>query len=161
MDVTPENSIIRNYKRFVSDGRIVPPNYLDRVGSNPKSTYQTLKQEGVADGYAEIDNNGRINEPQTVTEISGDNPLSGSSLDVSASRTTRPDAIQRADRESTEDFIQTEAIDSLDMDLEVPSGERINPDTGEIETTTITLRDLKKQLDQEDAMIKRLEFCTV
>ena len=48
-----------------------------------------------------------------------------------------------------------------DMDLEVPSGERINPDTGEIETTTITLRDLKKQLDQEDAMIKRLEFCTV
>jgi len=161
MDVTPENSIIRNYKRFVSDGRIVPPNYLDRVGSNPKSTYQTLKQEGVADGYAEIDNNGRINEPQTVTEISGDNPLSGSSLDVSAGRTTGPDAIQRADRESTEDFIQTEAIDSLDMDLEVPSGERINPDTGEIETTTITLRDLKKQMDQEDAMIKRLEFCTV
>ena len=48
-----------------------------------------------------------------------------------------------------------------DMDLEVPSGERINPDTGEIETTTITLRDLKKQMDQEDAMIKRLEFCTV
>ena len=47
------------------------------------------------------------------------------------------------------------------MDLEVPSGERINPDTGEIETTTITLRDLKKQMDQEDAMIKRLEFCTV
>ena len=89
MDVTPENAFQRMIRRFVSSGRIIPPEYIDRVGSNPKSTYQTLRQEGVADGYAEIDNNGRFDEPKTVTEISGENPLSGSSFDVSEGGTNR------------------------------------------------------------------------
>jgi hypothetical protein len=48
-----------------------------------------------------------------------------------------------------------------DMDLEVPLGERVDPDTGDVVPTTMTLRDLKAQIDQEDAMIKRLEFCTI
>ena len=48
-----------------------------------------------------------------------------------------------------------------DMDLEVPLGERVDPDTGDVVPTTTTLRDLKAQMDQEDAMIKRLEFCTI
>ena len=164
MDVTPENAFQRMIQRFVSTGRIIPPEYIDRVGSSPRSTYQTLKQEGVADGYAEIDNNGRFDESKTVTEISGENPLSGSSFDVSEGGRTGPDAIQRARRDSTEIAVDEEVnVGNLfdDMDLEVPSGERINPDTGEIETTTIRLGDLKNQMDQEDAMIKRLEFCTV
>jgi len=164
MDVTPENAFQRMIQRFVSTGRIIPPEYIDRVGSSPRSTYQTLKQEGAADGYAEIDNNGRFDESKTVTEISGENPLSGSSFDVSEGGRTGPDAIQRARRDSTEIAVDEEVnVGNLfdDMDLEVPSGERINPDTGEIETTTIRLGDLKNQMDQEDAMIKRLEFCTV
>tara|TARA_Y100000385_G_C13083220_1_gene635025 strand:+ start:244 stop:2625 length:2382 start_codon:yes stop_codon:yes gene_type:complete len=48
-----------------------------------------------------------------------------------------------------------------DMDLEVPLGERVDPDTGDVVPTTMTLRDVKAQMDQEDAMIKRLEFCTI
>jgi hypothetical protein len=48
-----------------------------------------------------------------------------------------------------------------DMDLEVPLGERFNPDTGEVEASTMKLGDLKAVMDQEDAMIKRLEFCTI
>tara|TARA_R110001632_G_scaffold118447_1_gene230880 strand:- start:3760 stop:7221 length:3462 start_codon:yes stop_codon:yes gene_type:complete len=48
-----------------------------------------------------------------------------------------------------------------DMDLEVPLGERVDPDTGDVLPATMTLRDLKGQMDQEDAMIARLEFCTI
>lgn len=47
------------------------------------------------------------------------------------------------------------------MDLEVPLGERVDPDTNEVVPTTMTLRDVKAQMDQEDAMIARLEFCTI
>tara|TARA_R110000851_G_scaffold50409_1_gene120374 strand:- start:573 stop:845 length:273 start_codon:yes stop_codon:yes gene_type:complete len=48
-----------------------------------------------------------------------------------------------------------------DMDLEVPVGQRFNEKTGLVESTTMTMRDLKAQLDAEDSMITRLEFCTV
>ena len=48
-----------------------------------------------------------------------------------------------------------------DMDLEVPLGERLDPDTNEVVPTTMTLKDVKAQMDQEDAMISRLEFCTI
>jgi hypothetical protein len=48
-----------------------------------------------------------------------------------------------------------------DMDLEVPLGERLDPDTGDVVPTTMTLKDVKAQMDQEDAMIARLEFCTI
>jgi len=48
-----------------------------------------------------------------------------------------------------------------DMDLEVPVGQRFNEQTGLVESTTMTMRNLKAQLDAEDSMITRLEFCTV
>ncbi len=175
MDVTPENAFQRMIGRFVSSGRIIPPAYLDRVGSNPSATYRTLKQEGVADGYAEIDNNGGFNDPKEIKDISGDNPLLGSSFDVPAGGRTGPDAIRRAERDSAEyslektqpspdggiaDDINTSDIFD-DMDLEVPLGERIDPETGDVLPATMTLRDLKAQMDQEDAMINRLEFCTI
>jgi predicted kinase len=161
MDVNPENAFQRMIRRFVSTGRIIPPEYLDRVGSNPSATYKTLKQEGVADGYAEIDNNGGFNEPKTVREISGENPLLGSSFDVPPGGRTGPDAIRSAEREGAEDLIQTEALADADMDLEVPIGQRLNEETGLVESTTVTLRDLKSEMDSEDAMIARLEFCTI
>jgi predicted kinase len=161
MDVTPENAFQRMIRRFVSTGRIIPPEYLDRVGSNPSATYKTLKQEGVADGYAEIDNNGGFNEPKTVREISGDNPLLGSSFDVPSGGRTGPDAIRSAEREGAEDLIQTEALADADMDLEVPVGQRLNPETNELEAVSMPLKDLRAMMDEEDAVMKRLEFCTI
>ena len=161
MDVTPQNAFIRMISRFLNTGRIIPPSYLDSVGSKPSATYQILKKEGAADGYAKIDNNGGFNDPKQVIEISGDNPLSGSSFDVSAGGRTEPDAIRVAERDRAEGAFETEAIDDLEMDLEVPVGQRFNEETGLVESTTMTMRDLKAQLDAEDSMITRLEFCTV
>ena len=160
MDVTPENAFQRMIRRFVSTGRIIPPEYLDKVGSNPSSTYRTLKQEGVADGYAEIDNNGGFNEPKTVREISGENPLLGSSFDVPPGGRTGPDAIRSAEREGAEDLIQTEALAGVDMDLEVPFESVLGADE-QIEVRTMTLRELREEMKKEQAAIARLEFCTI
>jgi hypothetical protein len=162
-------------ERFVSNGRIIPPAYIDMVGANPSATFRTLRQEGAADGYAEIDNNGGFNDPKEIREISGENPLLGSSFDVPSGGRTGPDAIRVAERDSATysleetqptpdggiaDDINTSDIFD-DMDLEVPLAERVDPDTGDVVPTTMTLRDVKAQMDQEDAMIKRLEFCTI
>ena len=160
MDVTPENAFQRMIRRFVSTGRIIPPEYLDRVGSNPSATYKTLKQEGVADGYAEIDNNGGFNEPKTVREISGENPLLGSSFDVPPGGRTGPDAIRSAEREGAEDLIQTEALAGADMDFEVPFESVLGADE-QIEVRTMTLRELREEMKKEQAAIARLEFCTI
>lgn len=55
---------------------------MRRVGDTPSITFQALKKEGLADGYAEIDNNGGFDDPKPISEISGSNPLAGSSYDL-------------------------------------------------------------------------------
>lgn len=57
MDVKPEVAMSRMIQRFINTGRYVPYNYLKSVGDKPMSTYNNIKREGLADGYAHIDNN--------------------------------------------------------------------------------------------------------
>jgi hypothetical protein len=47
-----------------------------------------------------------------------------------------------------------------DMDMEIPIGETIDPVTNERVASTVTMRDLKTQIDMEDSLIQRLGFCT-
>jgi len=77
MSVNPENAYKRNISRFVSSGRLVPPSYLDFVGSKPSSTYQFMKLNNMADGFAELDNNGGFMEPKPILSQQGLNPLAG------------------------------------------------------------------------------------
>ena len=49
----------------------------------------------------------------------------------------------------------------VNLDLEFPMGQRINADGDDLEVVSMTFGDLKKQLDQEQLMVKRLEFCTI
>tara|TARA_R110002124_G_scaffold182326_1_gene349741 strand:+ start:2569 stop:5712 length:3144 start_codon:yes stop_codon:yes gene_type:complete len=49
----------------------------------------------------------------------------------------------------------------VNLDLEVPVGQRLNPDTNELESVSMTIKDLRTMINEEDTMMKRLEFCTV
>jgi hypothetical protein len=40
-------------------------------------------------------------------------------------------------------------------------GQKLNADGDDLEVVSMTFGDLKKQLDQEQLMVKRLEFCTI
>jgi len=82
----------------------------------------------------------------------------------------RPTAEMEADlkaRQPVEDI--DEAVDpdldaaSADVgpDFEIPVGQRLNPDTDEVEIVSMSLRDLKGLMDEEDAMVRRLDFCTI
>ena len=46
-------------------------------------------------------------------------------------------------------------------DFVVPVGQKLNPDTNEVEIVSLSLRDLKGLMDEEDAMVRRLDFCTI
>ena len=50
---------------------------------------------------------------------------------------------------------------NVNMDLEVPVGQRLNPDTNELEAVSMPIKDLRAMMDEEDAVMKRLEFCTI
>ena len=53
----------------------------------------------------------------------------------------------------------TDDIKPEDFDLEIPLGTRFNEKTLENEAVTKTLRDIKSDIDAEDALINRLGVC--
>ena len=165
MAVTPENAYKRMVGRFAASNRVIPPSYLDYVGTKPTETYATLKQENAADGYAEIDNNGGYGDPKPVTDIFGENPLRESVFDpntgggaVIGIDAGRADVAQQSQAAAQDITLPENIFD--DMDMEIPIGETIDPVTNERVASTITMRDLKTQIDMEDSLIQRLGFCT-
>jgi len=77
MKVTIENAHRRNISRFVDIERIVHPEYLDSIGTKPSATYAFLRLNNMADGFAEIDNNGGFTDPKPILNRQGMNPLTG------------------------------------------------------------------------------------
>ena len=61
----------RAYRRFAEKGRLVPTSYINEVGEKPSQTYLTLKEAGIADGYAKIDNSAPPDQPRVIIEDSG------------------------------------------------------------------------------------------
>lgn len=66
MQVTPDEAMRRMYGRFASKGRLIPPDMARAVGDKPSSTFDTLVEEGIADGYTRIDNNPASGAPRPV-----------------------------------------------------------------------------------------------
>ena len=86
MSVTPDIAFGRMLSRFIKKGRIIPPDYFNDIGTKPSAVYRTLREEGIADGYAEIDNNGAFGADKPVLDISGKNPLIGSRFNPEVGR---------------------------------------------------------------------------
>jgi hypothetical protein len=71
MNVTYDNAFRRMVGRFLKTGRLINPAYVEDVGVKPSATYRTLREQGVADGYAEIDGNGAIGEIPRLLDDGG------------------------------------------------------------------------------------------
>ncbi|MDB2405831.1 zeta toxin family protein [Alphaproteobacteria bacterium] len=112
MDVAPEEAYSRMIGRFVNTGRIIPIGYFDSIRDNPTKVFEKLKQDGIADGYAQIDNNGGVNEPKSVTKVSGNNPLVGSRFDPFKRGTTRVESDNEINGQS--DTARTRLTDQVE-----------------------------------------------
>lgn len=71
MDVQPKEAFARMIGRFIGTGRLVPPDIAIAAGEKPPGTYRALREKGVADGYAHIDNNGAYDEDPIIIEARG------------------------------------------------------------------------------------------
>lgn len=67
-DVTPLNSAKRATTRYIETGRFLNPSYIQEVGTQPQTTYETLKKEGGFDTYTKYDNNVKFGEPAKKVE---------------------------------------------------------------------------------------------
>lgn len=71
MDVDPNEAFARMIGRFISTGRLVVPDIAIAAGRRPPITYRQLRDKGVADGYALINNNVGYNEDPIIVETRG------------------------------------------------------------------------------------------
>lgn len=55
---------------------------------------------------------------------------------------------------------QQDLFADVNLDEEIPVSAIVDPQTGEIVPQTMTMRDLKQMLDEEDSFIDRLGYCT-
>lgn len=72
VSVTADESLRRMIGRFLRTGRLIPPEFMAKVGELPGKTYDLLKKEAIADGYARIDANGPAPKAIDGHELVGD-----------------------------------------------------------------------------------------
>ena len=161
MDVTAENALTRMLKRFINTGRLISPGYVRSIGSKPKQTYASLKQQGKADGYAEIDNNQKLGESPTIKE-----DPDGIFEDIQFQRSRgpgdrgQPEILadipgQRLDGPGAQATEQANLVE--DLDLEFPTELAVDGD--KIVAKTQTLKQLEEEFAQDQRMLDRLEGC--
>ena len=178
MAVTPQNAKLRMYGRFVSTGRLIPPSYVDAVGNLPSGVYRELKQQGAADGFAQIDNNGKLGSARPVTDKSGQDFLSGSSLDMDKSGRDIGGAANGIAKEPSQEVLgevsprgeapvtsqvsemQSAIMDELQPDDMISVG-LMQDANGNIVSQTMTMAQIKTMLDAEDKFIEQLGICGI
>ena len=169
MVVDAEEAMRRMFARFVATGRLINPDFVRAIGNGPAKTYDTLRSEGVADGYARIDNGGAKDAAKPVIEDTR-NILDGVELrlqrrggegvsDSAAGASTEASRANLAD-DGIEELAVPQISENM-LDAEFPVAERINPDTGEIEAYGVTARELLDEIDSDNAMIERLNRCPI
>lgn len=67
-DVSPLNSAKRATTRYIETGRFLSPDYIQKIGTQPQETYETLKKEGGFDTYSKYDNNVKFGQPAKKVE---------------------------------------------------------------------------------------------
>ena len=157
MSVTYSNARSRMFMRFVKTGRLINPDYVRQVGDNPGKTYDTLKQQGKADGYTRIDNNGQIDEPKNLIEDTRE-VVKDTDIRLRRGGGTRDPESELAEGE-TASLRDSEEVTDQQLDYEVPVGQVTDPATGDITVVNQTMRQIKDEIDYEDKMIERMGYC--
>lgn len=169
MEVAYAEARRRMFNRFVETGRLINPDYVRMVGDSPTQTYYTLKEEGIFDGYANIDSNGGLDVGPRLTDDSFNGPepkaaVDGVQLQLERSRAERgaegrPDeaAVPEAAPAPRAAEAETAARQTLD-ETEIPIGSTVD-DAGNQVAVTVTRRQMLDDIQQDKAMLDRLRGC--
>jgi hypothetical protein len=158
MKVSYKEARNRMFKRFVKTGRLINPDYVRQVGSNPTKTYYTLKQEGIADGYTQIDNNGGFDQPKPVLEDTR-NILEGTDIRL-RQKGGNGDSVSPISRNERNDSqIVEEEIAELDENLEIPFN--VVDNNGNENFIPQSIKSLKEEFAADKNVVDRLDYCTI
>ncbi|MBW4972077.1 zeta toxin family protein [Roseovarius mucosus] len=170
MAVSTDEAYRRMIGRFISTGRIIPPDFVRSTGEKPSATFRVLKEEGQADGYAEIDNNPPRGAEREIREVAGSNPFEGTSFDL---RRSGGEAVSRGAgaRGGNQEGISPERLTSDNTDIEPGAEVRAQvaalTDGGtdmvlDLEDgTSVTTREILDDLDADDALWTVIDACNV
>lgn len=164
MAVAPDEAYRRMIGRFISTGRIIPPDYMRSIGDGPSATFIDLKREGLADGYAEIDNNGARNSAREVREIAGENPFEGTPFDLRRGGEQTVPPVARTGS-GDQEGIQPERLTSPSSDLRAQFA-ALNENAADVvldleDGTSVSAREILDDLDADDALLTIIDACTV
>jgi len=155
MKVPIEDSKTRMLQRFIDQGRLIPVDYLDSVSDLPTRNYDILREEGIADGYARIDNS----VPKDAEKVALEDTTDFLERTDIRLRYGRPGyrTVDEAARVSDVEEVLKET--DIELDLEIPVELRVDEETGELVASTVTARQIQEEIAQDQAMLDRLRGC--
>jgi len=158
MQVSYKEARNRMFKRFVKTGRLINPDYVRQVGDNPTKTYYSIKKEGLADGYTQIDNNPGIDQPKPVLEDTR-NILEGVDIRLrqKGGDGDSVSPISKSEKDDLEAF--GEEVTELDENLEIPFS--FADSNGNESFIPQTIKSLKEEFAADKKAMDRLDYCTV
>ena len=156
----PENvAQIRNIRRMVQTGRLVPPEYISNVAKAESLSYN--KGKDLVNGYQKISGKGEVGQAKEILEQGGDiENLVGRGDDIlevstKGAKEVETTAVNATDRIRSKTFTQAEkeGFDLLEKS-------KIKPDdTFEINGKPMTARQLMDDVNEDYSIIDTLKTC--
>ena len=168
MKVGPTEAMKRMIARFISTGRLIPPDYVRATGSNPSKTYDAIKAKGLADGYARIDNEGPKDAFKEVLEDAR-NLFEGVELRLrrngvesgaDVGRTDRPGTLGEGAQEFERVDLPTIDDEFLDREFTIEVLDEFDAN-GEPVVRSVTSKQLLDEIEKDDDMIDALSRCPI
>ena len=147
VDIPGNEAWRRMIGRYHATGRVIPPAVMERGIDGAPKTYEALKQKGVADGFAKIDNTPAPGQPRRIEEddagiipadVGRDGRDGASAHEADPGRTRQPEVVQ-------EDL----EFSDQDMTMELPDG------------SSVSLREVLEDLEADEAAEAVIDACTL
>ena len=159
VEVSENVAQVRNIRRMVQTGRLVPPDYIQQVAKGEAISYN--KGKGLVNGYQKISGEGELGKPKKILEQGGDHEIligGGRILGEGGQEATEEistTAVNATDRIRSKIFTQEEQ-----EGFKLLAESKIKPDDSfEIDGKPMTAKQLVKDVNDDYNIIDTLKAC--
>ena len=159
VEVSENVAQVRNIRRMVQTGRLVPPDYIQQVAKGEAISY--TKGKDLVNGYQKISGEGELGKPKKILEQGGDHEIligGGRILGEGGQEATEEistTAVNATDRIRSKTFTQEEQ-----EGFKLLAESKIKPDDSfEIDGKPMTAKQLVKDVNEDYNIIDTLKTC--
>lgn len=155
VELPPAKTMQRMLLRYVSTGRLLPPDYVKSIGRTPRETYDATK--GQAQGHSAVDNDVAPGESPRVVEQGGAEVLWPDVYPGSRAGSRFSD--RPRDAQEPDQLTAAEEAEALELaDMEFPVGERVD-ENGDLIAEVRTVREAFAEADADQRFADEVEAC--